>query len=420
MQNKVRNLRIKYAIIFTILIYSCTLNKAFCYLAFILGIYVIFKHEFEIILPLFMFIMPMSTIFKTSAGNSSFFTYLELLLVAVYLFRNNFKIKKTELGILFFGSYIIIMQAFNNAFSITMTIKMITYLFLISIATNIRIIKNYKSYFLMFIAGLIFSSFIGLINIPGFHVHEFITIKTDLVAGGAYRRFAGLYGDPNYYSINLIIALCLLIILYLKNEIKFIWCIILSILLIYFVALTVSKSALLMLCFPALILIYVFMKKRNFFWAILMLVMIMIGVLLLINNQIGIFSGVMNRLSNTNTDITSGRIELWKFFIEYFKNNPIQLLFGRSIAHYMLDGHVAHNTYIDIIYELGIIGGLLFITLLICIVRASKNNLKRKCLLNYSIITIIIIMYAFLSELQYFDPPFHIIIAALVLNLDME
>lgn len=420
MRDRIKDYRLKYAIIFTILIYSCTLNRIFCYMAFILGAYLVFKYEFEMVLPLFMFIMPMSTIFKTSAGGTSYFTYLELLLVVVYLVRNKLRIRKPELGILFFGGYIIITQIFNDSFSIAMTIKMIVYLFLISIATNIEIKKIYRPCFMMFIMGLIVSSIMGLINIPGFQVREFIAIKTDLVLGGVYDRFAGLYGDPNYYTINLIIALSLLIILYLKNEIKLFQCIVLSAVLIYFAALTVSKSALLMLCFPALMLLYVFIKKKNVFGIVFIIIIMSSAVLLLMNNQIGIFAGVINRLSNTNTDITSGRIELWKLFFEYLQNNPIQFLFGRSIAYYMLNGHVAHNTYIDIVYELGIFGGIIFICLLVYIVRGSKVNFQKKSLINYSIIAIIIIMYTFLSEFQYFDPPFHIIMAAMVLNLGMK
>lgn len=420
MRDKIENFRIKYAIIFTILIYSCTLNKIFCFLAFVLGVYIVLKYKFEMVFPLFMFMMPMSSIFKTSAGGTSYFTYLELLLVVVYLLRNKMEIRKTELGIIFFCSYIIITQILNGAFSITITIKMVAYLFLISLANTTEIRKIYKACFMMFIMGLIISSLMGLINIPGFHVSEFITIKTELVIGDEYGRFAGLYSDPNYYSINLIIALTLLVVLYLKDEIKFFQCIILSSVLIYFAALTVSKSALLMLCFPILMLLYVFIKKGNFFGIVFVIAIISGAILLLTNNQTGIFTRVISRFSNANTDITSGRTELWKMFVAYLKDNPVQLFFGRSVGHYTLNGHVAHNTYIDIIYELGIFGGILFIALLVCIVRSSNDNSYKKNLINYSIIAIILIMYTFLSELQYFDPPFHIILASMVLNLNMR
>lgn len=421
MQNRADNLRIKYAIVFAPLIYACTLNRIFCYIAFVLGVYVIFKCEFEVILPLFMFLMPMSTIFKPSAGAASYFTYLELLFVILYFIRNNFKIRKIEIGIFLFGFYIVIMQMLNGSFSATITIKMIVYLFLISIATYTCDENNYKAYFTMFISGLILSSFMGLIEIPWFHVHDFIVIKTDAVLGGSYNRFAGLYGDPNYYSINLIIAISLLIILYLKKEIKIQWCILISALLVYFAALTVSKSALLMLCFPALLLFCVFIKQKNIIGSVGVIFAVIIFVWMIIDNRIGIFSAVLNRLSNTNTDITSGRIELWRLFFDYFNENPLNVFFGRSVAYYTLDGHVAHNTYIDIIYELGIVGGSLLIFLLGGIVKSARTIYQnRRILINYSILAIIIIMYAFLSELQYFDPPFHLILAGLVLNLEMS
>lgn len=419
MQGKAEELSIKYAVAFAALIYACTLNRVFCFLAFALGVYVILKYEFEVVLPLFMFIIPMSTIFKPSASSSSYFTYLELLLVLIYFIRNGFNIKKVELGILFFGSYIILIQGFNGGFSPTTTIKMIFYLFLISITLEQVSESNYKLYLIMYIFGLIVSSIMGLVEIPGFHVHDFITVKVDTVVGDSYNRFAGLYGDPNYYSINIIIAISLLIILYLKKEISLFWSVLLSAVLVFFAAMTVSKSALLMLCFPVFLLIYALIKRKNFLGTVIVLLAMSGFVWMIMRNRISIFLPVLNRLLNKNTDITSGRIDLWKLFFNYFKENPTKIWFGRSIAHYTLENHVAHNTYIDIVYELGIIGGVFLFVLLAGCVRTSKRLFHRRTLINYSIIAIIAIMYSFLSELQYFDPPFHIIIAGIVLNLDM-
>lgn len=63
-------------------------------------------------------------------------------------------------------------------------------------------------------------------------------------------------------------------------------------------------------------------------------------------------------------------------------------------------------------------GGTLLITSLFTISKQSRQGFKRKKnILNYSVLICILLMYFFLSEVLYFDPPFHIILSFLVLNL---
>ena len=78
----------------------------------------------------------------------------------------------------------------------------------------------------------------------------------------------------------------------------------------------------------------------------------------------------------------------------------------------------AHNTYIDILYYLGLIGGALLMVILVQLTNMLPKPRSRN-LLNYSVVGTILIMYVFLSQLFYFDLAFQIMLAIIVLRLDI-
>lgn len=408
-------------VIFSILLLFCTYSSVFCYIAFLLGIILIVFMNEEYILSLFFFIVPMSTIFKTSPSGPSFFTYLELFFIIVHFFRKKGKATGTEGLIMGFALLILLNQLLHGDISIATTIKMIAYLFLLSCATEIDAESSHKRIILMYFSGVLASSLMIRLKVPTFRITEFISVKTDLLSGVFTQRLAGLYGDPNYYSITLMLLLCAIIVLYLKSEINIVKSVILSGIIIYFAVQTLSKSAILMLAFPAFFLIYVLLKKRKYFLAFIGIGLGIVFFIMLKSNRIPFLSLALERFSNNTTDITSGRTAIWSKYLNYFIENPLVVLFGRSVLYNELNGHVPHNTYFDIIYQLGILGG--FILIIIIIKCFGNNRLKtsrKKNIINYSLLIVVLIMYFFLSELQYFDPPFHLIISMIVMNLDLN
>lgn len=136
----------------------------------------------------------------------------------------------------------------------------------------------------------------------------------------------------------------------------------------------------------------------------------------------GILNVVLDRFKVASGDInklTTGRFNLWSTYWKYLWNNPRSFLCGEGIGASLLNGKGPHNVYVEILYHLGAIGGIL----LLCILRQISRLISRwnkKNIMNYSILLCIIIMYFFLSELFYFDAPFHLCIAFVVLNMNLD
>ena len=84
-----------------------------------------------------------------------------------------------------------------------------------------------------------------------------------------------------------------------------------------------------------------------------------------------------------------------------------------------LDNSATHNTYLDLVYYLGIIGTV-FIVASIYNAAKQKNPTSKRNWLNYGGWPCVIPMYFFLSELFSYDGPFHVLIALLVFKTDMQ
>ncbi len=59
--------------------------------------------------------------------------------------------------------------------------------------------------------------------------------------------------------------------------------------------------------------------------------------------------------------VTTGRFDLWQQYSSYIFHNPLVLFFGRGLGAPPLNLLSPHNGYIAIIYQLGIVGTILFI-----------------------------------------------------------
>lgn len=379
--------------------------------------YIVIEKKIYSIYMLF-FIMPFSPIFKISAG-TSFFTYLELLFVIMYIIRKNMKLSGVEPSILLFIFFLIINQCLHGVLNITITTRFFVFLFFLVAVVNEEFPNENKNLMLMYITGVITSSLIAMLDSPYFQIAQLSQMKQERVNGVYVTRFSGLYGDPNYYVVNLILAMALLIVLFVKKKLSLLQTSILMLFLVYFTSQTGSKSGLFMIAVVAVFFVYQLFARGHYILCSMSTAFLIFALLAIFSGKIEMFSVVLSRLAVSSAGLTSGRAEnKWSVFLAYFLENPLRLVFGRSIAFFELDGNAAHNTYIDLLYELGIVGTVLFLHIIKN--AKSKVQFRKRNLLNYCVLATILLMYFFLSELQYFDPPFHIAFAILVMNMDLS
>lgn len=424
----IKNNKIRWGIsaLLALLILFGTYRNVFSLAAFLIcGLMVVFCDKETILLQIF-FVLPLANIFKLAPGVQSFFTILILAYVILHLVLP----RKATALIIFFAFYVFIGELMAGSFNLFRTIKLLCNVLFLSSVLNTEVKLRHKEVFLSYIIGNFVSSFFGLLDSGFFKIQSYIGEKGfgDPTKENYVARFAGLYADPNYYAIGLIISLCLLVVLLHRKEINSFFAILITVPTIYFLIQTYSKSALLMLLFPVGLLLYSLFRKKKYFMMVMVFTLVLSVVILALSGQIPALEIVMERFGLEETgssemdvnELTTGRFDLWVMYANYLIKNIKAGLFGVGISTGLLNGYAAHNTYFDVLYYLGISGGFLLVWILAVISAQSRRITIKRNFLNHSVMICIVIMYFFLSELFYFDPPFQIIIAFMVLNLPIE
>lgn len=185
--------------------------------------------------------------------------------------------------------------------------------------------------------------------------------------------------DPNYLSGWFVIPLCFAVELLFSEKIKKVWKILITaqvVLSFYFIMQTASKSGLITnACVLAIATIYTFrsMIKEHPGRALTVLVIFALGVFIAVNNMPAY---LVQRLSNGDTTGT-GRFPMWVTLAETMLNNPIKMIFGfgtSAVKYYTGTGLVSHNTYLDLLFNEGLVG---FIPLVIYIAKSIRIKIKK-------------------------------------------
>lgn len=402
-------LKIEYCVfsLILMLIIAGVIVRPITYVAFLLSVIVIVFSKNADIVTILFFLFPFATIFKLSPGSGSLFTYLEMLAIAKFLVSKKLS-KSIFLGWSFYSLYVV--MGMKTAFSDG--IKQIILPLLIYYVIKFSQEGNLKKYSEYYIVSMILSSLLGYLQAYIPNLSLFINTKQDHLGYGEYiTRFSGLWGDPNYYTVNLI--LCLVIIIYYQSQKVFSIRKTVSFFvpLVFFGALTGSKTFLLMLAIVAIWMVFVFWKEKRYMLAFSCIMIIIIFVVMLLTNRLPIFDNILTRISITKGDISTGRVGLWVQYNNYFLNHPIKLLFGNGLGNgYTFTA--PHSIYIDYLDIYGVIGTVLFLYNVILSVYKYRVKIS---ILNFMPLLFIMIMYATLSMIRYLDFGFQISLALVIL-----
>lgn len=378
--------------------------------------FIAFTKSMEQKLLFLMFLFPFASIFKYKPGAMSFFTILMLLLFVLTFIRFKISMNYAILLALFI---LLCMTGLTNSYSYV--IKQICVpLYVYFVLQNVDMSKSKYMFAKFYILSVLMVSVVGFFKnaIPG--LNEYIIDKElHTGAGEITSRFAGLWGDPNYYSVNLLLAFSLVVILHAKKLMDPVLCYASYILLILFGALTNSKSFLLMLVIVVLFSIWSFISNREYGTALFLIICISIVTVLSLSGTISLFRIILDRFSDdfTLADLTTGRTTLWMLYLEYFRFKASVLFFGNGFSSPLLFGVAPHNTYIDFIYNFGIFGSIIwFVTVLY----PTRYFERSKNIVDYLPLITVLVMYFFLSELRYNDLAFHISLVLLFLLKDTK
>ena len=146
-------------------------------------------------------------VYKLSPSSTSFFAYLMIITGIILMLRIK-RVGKVQLFfILLFSLYLLL----GMKTKYTMVFKMLMGIILLYFFVRTTEERNFKNHIMAFSLGVIGSSIVGTFrnSLPQLAAY-FKTEYTIYSGGNLAHRFTGLNYDPNYYSMSVVFAVCLL------------------------------------------------------------------------------------------------------------------------------------------------------------------------------------------------------------------
>ena len=362
-----------------------------------------------------LFCLPFTMIYKLSPESTSLFAYVMLAVGVILIIKMQTFSAAQLLPIMLFAIYALIGMG-NNA---TTVIKMVMGLILFYIFVKKIEPSGFKNQIMAFTLGMMGSSLIGLLKGSWGRLDMYYADMNTMYIGTEETfRFSGLYLDPNYYSISVIFAITLCIMLFFNNEGNRILIGVMIGALAIFGFMSYSK----MFLFAILLVVLIFILRGSQTprQKLVTLLVFSLGIGLLytwmINNSY--ISEMTERLFEDG-DITTGRNYIWSVYLNYIFDSPLTLLFGDGIGAGNMYVGGAHNTFIESIYLIGIFGSIIFLVTFISIFLYKKYDIKRN-IVNYALPIVFVFMISSLGCLTINDLMFYFMMIWIGFNFDLN
>lgn len=213
-----------------------------------------------------------------------------------------------------------------------------------------------------FCFGIILASTLGLFkdNLP--IIASFVRDMSQKVAPDEYvERFMGLNVNPNYYTMDITVALSCLTVFMSMSKPKKLHAL-LFVVLSVFGLMSISKSFLLIWVVLLITLLLYGIRNGGASFVKLLGLFAVAAVFIYFFAQESIETYIFRLTQDSNGDLsslTTGRSDLWLLYIKETIKNERILLFGAGLGEMMQ--RAPHNTYIEAIYNSGIIGVAFYI-----------------------------------------------------------
>lgn len=227
----------------------------------------------------------------------------------------------------------------------------------------------------MIVFSVLLSGIWGLVN------NAFLN---DVRGSSVFVRFKGSY-EPNFMALYINIGLITLY--YLKERFLEKKVLYYSIFTFFIIMLLMTSSITGFIIFAILILIYL-IKNRKFKLLGSLVVIGIIGVGVIIakvntksdNKELGRIEMIIYKIENGEWDsLSSGRLPIARNFLNSsFKRPILNILLGNGpdtkmiYSEYFKKDKYSHNTYIDFIYNFGVIGAIIILSYIIMNFRENK------------------------------------------------
>ena len=388
-------------LILFVLIYAGIYNSNFYLVALGINLFTVTFRSYKKAFAQLFFLLPFSMIYKFP-GSTSFFTYGMLVLSARCLIHF---INKRNAGIILFLSLLTIYfvlgirESFSSVYRVVCGI-----LCLIAFVKNTKL-ADIKEIVISSSLGILFASYMGLSKTSNPQITRFFKgLNREWMDGEATYRFSGLMPDPNYYSVAVIVTLFMLLRLIQAKAINKFWGSGLIICLVFFGF--KSYSRLYYIAVGIFILYYLYVMYKNTRYKFVSLCVFVISSIVgwgyIITSSF--YSKMLVRFQEE--DITNGRASIFKNYMQAFADNPSILLYGVGLDGPLVRWIGAHNTYVEIVYFVGLAGSTIFMILIYKIFQ-MRGHLSHDWN-NYILLFTFLIMIASLGFFTHSDLYFYL------------
>lgn len=246
---------------------------------------------------------------------------------------------------------------------------------------------------ILFLEKSIVASIVWILLFVGFN-------STSSINGRLFLDTGNYHQDPNYLCGFLIFPILYLVKKLIAKKNKF-FSVLMIMLMLYIIFLTGSRGGLLALIF-ALFAYFICQEGKNMSTKIIALTIV--SFLILVAIMLFVPDEIMQRynLSYTLNDGAAGRFDIWKELWKKHQNFDIwQKWFGvgaNNVRYFSFNHKVAHNLWIETLIELGIFGlvGLILIhSYFIMKSWKSKDKLYFATLIGYEVMTMSMSLYTY-------------------------
>ncbi|MGL4453000.1 MAG: hypothetical protein ACRCTZ_17715 [Sarcina sp.] len=342
-------------------------------------------------LPILLCFLPWIEVLKLNSTQPTLY-HLFYVVGILSILRELKKINMiTTIFVFIFGGYITFVRIFSDkGLDIGIIPYFISFIFICLIFTDFKNYYDEKICIDLFYFGIITSFLAERVfrEIPRMLVY----LSTDTYASVASAiRYGGLFNDSNFISVVLLFCICFTITVLNKNKLAKKRKINLGILLLIIIGFGFSTSSKMFLVCLGIIGIWYFgkllinfqLKKISLF-----LLLVVIGFLVAYEN--GVLDGILfrlNSLSGGQGDFSNGRIDIaLKYFEEFYNNIGVFLCGIGMYDRVYLDNISTHNTWISMIYQMGVIGTFaIYMPMLYFLMKSAKNSSLTNNLLVWAI-----------------------------------
>lgn len=376
------------------------------------GLFVLVELLVQYSLSIFIlfYILPFATLLRYTPESMSLFTLLCFAEVVILLVHRR-RINAYLCLILVILTGFVVLTCRENYTEAT---KLLMSILLFDLFQYERTEQDERAIGFSFSLGVLVSSFLAIWKdkIPRL-MSMYTEIDYVYLSSGRVRRFSGTFQDPNYYTVAIILAITFIECKKGKMERKEAGLLsLMQCVLLLFGSITYSKSFFLMFIFMSIYLLLRYRSKKRI---LMCLLFGCAAVAIYVLDPFGIIGTVIERFMSEN--LTTGRVEIWGLYSKKIFEDTVRFFVGNGIGERLQ--HAAHNTWLQMLYEIGFIGSFFTLAAVIHVIRVNRSIIKRDTA-NYSGYLILVVMFSFLNGLTSYELPFYLTLVNTIYNGDLR